>query len=123
MIRVMSFILIIYLQRRRASSRGGKNAIVSNRMRDAIMLIIVYRGAREWEEGRRWEMKICVTVRLIIVGKSARGVMCSWLMRAIERPTPVSSLLHSSTIVMAGLIVIMYMRDMRRIRSVMYGGI
>jgi len=46
-IRVISFILIIYLQGRRISSRGGKNAIISNRMGDAVILAMVYGGKRE----------------------------------------------------------------------------
>jgi len=41
-IRVISFILIIYLQRRRKSGRRGLNAIISNRARDAMFLLILY---------------------------------------------------------------------------------
>jgi len=42
MIRVMSFLLIGYLQRRRTSNGGRVNALISNRMRDAIILVILY---------------------------------------------------------------------------------
>merc|ERR1712003_218679 len=55
---MISFILIIYLQRRGKSSRRRINAIISNRLRDAIFLLILYRGKDNWKgekKGREGE--------------------------------------------------------------------
>lgn len=41
-------------------------------------------------------------VFLVVSGKSARYPFISWLVEAMRAPTPVSSLVHSSTLVAAG---------------------
>lgn len=117
----MSYLLIIYLQGRRKSGRGRVNAVMSNRIRDAMLLVMLYgRMKRNLEERNIPRVRSMVVV-MTMIGKSARGLMTSWLIGAMERPTPVSSLLHSSTIVIARLIRMLYIRGMQRIRILRYG--
>ena len=77
MIGVVSYLLIIYLQGRGISRRGRVNALISNRIRDAIMLILLYRGESKYGEGGERGVVVVGLVILTIIGKSAGRVMCS----------------------------------------------
>lgn len=76
-IGILSYVLIIYLQSRRKSRRGGVNAVISNRIRDAILLVMLYRGIKtDLEEGNISRVRGIIVI-MTMIGKSAGGVITS----------------------------------------------
>ena len=104
-VRIMSFLLISWWPGRSEASTSALQAVIYNRVRDfrlyiAILIVVVYRRYQSFRFGG---LNVLVGLGLLlrIVAKSAQFLFHPWLPNAIERPTPVSSLLHSSTIVIA----------------------
>merc|ERR1712050_547318 len=81
---------------------GIYNRVGDFRLYVAILMVVLYRGHQSFGFGG---IAIVVSLGLLlgIVAKSAQFLFHPWLPNAIEGPTPVSSLLHSSTIVIATL--------------------
>jgi len=98
-IRIMSILLIGYWIRPSGKS-GAIAAIMYNRIGDLVFLVVIYQIIGEL-------MVILLVVAILC--KSSLYLWGYWLPVAMERPTPVSSLLHSSTIVVAGVyLIILY---------------
>lgn len=102
---IMSFLLISWWPRRSEASTSALQAAIYNRVGDfrlyiAILIILIYRRNQNFQFGV-FNTVVSVGLLVGIVAKSAQFLFHPWLPNAIERPTPVSSLLHSSTIVMA----------------------
>lgn len=91
-IRLMSFLLISFWQRNEAVG-SSISAVIYNRIGDFGILIFCY------------IMESWILGMIAVLGKSAIWIIRYWLPIAMEGPTPVSSLLHSSTIVVAGVIL------------------
>jgi NADH:ubiquinone oxidoreductase subunit 5 (subunit L)/multisubunit Na+/H+ antiporter MnhA subunit len=62
-----------------------------------LFIMVVFLGM----EG--WVVMLCLSLMIIFFSKSAQLPLSSWLLNAMSAPTPVSSSLHSSTMVIAGV--------------------
>lgn len=92
-IGVLSFLLIRFFFGRRIAATNARLACLLNRARD-FFLILAYLN------------NYVYLVVVAVCTKSSLFLFHQWLPRAIEGPTPVSSLLHSSTMVCARVIVL-----------------
>lgn len=107
---LVSFLLVIYYQNYK-SYRAGMITCLSNRIGDRAILISIgwflITGSLDfiyYLRERREEMKIARGfIILAAITKRAQIPFSAWLPAAIAAPTPVSALVHSSTLVTAGV--------------------
>jgi len=108
---LVSYCLVIYYQNTKSAS-AGIITILSNRIGDvAILLRIAWiLNFGDWnffycqfiyEENVLW--LVIIMVLLAAITKRAQIPFSAWLPAAIAAPTPVSALVHSSTLVTAGV--------------------
>nr|VFU78795.1 NADH dehydrogenase subunit 5 [Proasellus assaforensis] len=108
---VVSYVLVIYYQNEKSNAAGMITAL-TNRVGDAaIMLIIGFMvEIGSWnfmyitEDSMPEELALLgLLVILASITKSAQMPFSAWLPAAMAAPTPVSALVHSSTLVTAGV--------------------
>nr|ABD95365.1 NADH dehydrogenase subunit 5 [Ligia oceanica] len=112
-----SYLLVVYYQNEKSSAAGMITAL-SNRIGDAAILLSI---ALSVEYGSwsfmSWESK-CIPwelgglLVLAAATKSAQMPFSAWLPAAMAAPTPVSALVHSSTLVTAGVYLVLRFSDM-----------
>nr|ART65591.1 NADH dehydrogenase subunit 5 [Lamprigera yunnana] len=109
---LISYCLVIYYQNLKSSNAGMLTAL-SNRIGDVLILISIawMMNYGSWNfifylDFMQKDFNMIIVCYLIILAcltKSAQIPFSSWLPAAMAAPTPVSSLVHSSTLVTAGV--------------------
>nr|QBC73177.1 NADH dehydrogenase subunit 5 [Cocculina subcompressa] len=108
---IVSFALVVYYQNTKSLSAGMLTAL-ANRIGDVALLT----GIGLALSGGHWNILffdnfsylggLSICILLAGMTKSAQVPFCSWLPAAMAAPTPVSALVHSSTLVTAGVFLL-----------------
>jgi NADH-quinone oxidoreductase subunit L len=116
-----SYLLIGFWSARPSAATAAKKAFIANRVGDvglsiAIMLMFAQLGTTSYAGvlggigslGANSGVVIAIALLLLLgaCGKSAQFPLQSWLLDAMEGPTPVSALIHAATMVTAGVYLI-----------------
>src|SRR5215813_3553651 len=114
-----SYLLIGFWYFKPTAATAAKKAFIANRVGDAglsiaIMLMFATFGTIQFagvfqaapSASSTTVSAICLLLLLGACGKSAQLPLQSWLLDAMEGPTPVSALIHAATMVTAGVYLI-----------------
>ena len=120
LVGLSSYLLIGFWHEKFSASQAGKKAFVMTRLGDLgfflgiiILLLnlgdITILGINQGAALKLTPALVTTSALLIfcgVVGKSAQFPLLTWLPDAMEGPTPVSALLHSATMVAAGVYLV-----------------
>ncbi|MCY4625206.1 MAG: NADH-quinone oxidoreductase subunit L [Chloroflexi bacterium] len=121
LVGICSYLLIGFFYDRRSAAEAAKKAFITTRVGDVglligILLLFVETGTFELSaifaalaNGELSEGVVTGAALLMLmgaIGKSAQFPFHVWLPDAMEGPTPVSALVHSATMVVAGVFLV-----------------
>jgi NADH-quinone oxidoreductase subunit L len=114
-----SYLLIGFWQYKPAAATAAKKAFIANRVGDAGLTVaiilmfsqfgtVTFTGVFHAVGGASSGVTTALGLLLLLgaCGKSAQLPLQSWLLDAMEGPTPVSALIHAATMVTAGVYLI-----------------
>ncbi len=119
LVGLSSYLLIGFWYEKFSASRAGKKAFVMTRAGDTLffwgwLILLVWGGTLSIMDLNNSAHDLSGTMAAAsallifggITGKSAQFPLMTWLPDAMEGPTPVSALLHSATMVAAGVFLL-----------------
>jgi len=126
---ITSFALIVYYERKESQIAGFQTLII-NRLGDVIIVISIFLFSTESQfsyismtDNIFYSSGIVIIFCIAALTKRAQFPFRSWLPAAMAAPTPVRALVHSSTLVTAGIFIIIRLRYTlpldQRIRSIL----
>nr|YP_009692443.1 NADH dehydrogenase subunit 5 [Rhagovelia reitteri]QEH58868.1 NADH dehydrogenase subunit 5 [Rhagovelia reitteri] len=116
---LVSYCLVIYFQNFK-SFNAGMLTILTNRVGDVAILLSIswMMNYGSWhflyylDSAENWMIYLYLLLVLAGFTKSAQIPFSSWLPAAMAAPTPVSALVHSSTLVTAGVYLLIRFSDL-----------